>query len=218
MHTATHFGGHAPYVKDGKLKYVYNYLGENEQMITSAIDVPTGKVVLGVAFAKEKLQAIRNSPAPNQCVGTAALYINDQKFGALMGMTTQLGKFALCGEGQLDTSLSGCDKPKFTLMTKGVTAMPTQLASWNDGPVKPPSIWSRIGKRPILAAGNSNGDIQMLQFANKPPRPALRLLVLHNDAAREFDYVTGAEKSLELAKQYGWSIVSIKNDWQTVFA
>ena len=91
------------------------------------------------------------------------------------------------------------------------------LAVLDDGPAKPPSIWTRIGKRPILAAGNSNGDIQMLQFANQPPRPALRLLVLHDDAAREFDYVAGAEKSLELAKQYGWSIVSMKNDWQTVF-
>lgn len=88
----------------------------------------------------------------------------------------------------------------------------------DDGPVKPTRIWSRIGKRPILAAGNTNGDIQMLQFANKPPRPALRLLVLHDDATREFDYVEGAEKSLELAKQYGWTIVSIKNDWKTVFA
>jgi hypothetical protein len=44
-----------------------------------------------------------------------------------------------------------------------------------------------IGKRPILAAGNTNGDIQMLQFANKLPRAALRLLILHDDSAREFD-------------------------------
>ena len=87
----------------------------------------------------------------------------------------------------------------------------------DDGAVKPTRIWSRIGKRPILAAGNSNGDIPMLQFANKPPRRALRLLVLHDDARREFDYVAGAEKSLELAKQYGWTIVSMKNEWKEVF-
>jgi FMN phosphatase YigB (HAD superfamily) len=87
----------------------------------------------------------------------------------------------------------------------------------DDGPVKPARIWSRTGRRPILAAGNSNGDIQMLQFANHPSRPSLRLLVLHDDAAREFDYVKGAEKSLELAKQYGWTVVSIKDDWTTVF-
>ena len=92
-----------------------------------------------------------------------------------------------------------------------------QLDVLDDGPEKPARIWSRIGKRPILAAGNSNGDIQMLQFANKPPRPSLRLLVLHDDPEREFEYTAGAEKSLELAKKYGWTIVSMKNDWNTVF-
>jgi len=74
-----------------------------------------------------------------------------------------------------------------------------------------------IGKRQILAAGNTNGDIQMLQFANKPPRVALRLLILHYDSTREFDYAEGAEKSLELAKRYGRTVVSIKNDRKTVF-
>jgi arylsulfatase len=93
------FGGHALYIKEGKLKYVYNYLGENEQMITSDADVPTGKVVLGLEFVKEKLQAIRNSPVPNQCIGSATLYINDKKVGEFKDMATQLGKFALCGEG-----------------------------------------------------------------------------------------------------------------------
>jgi arylsulfatase A-like enzyme len=93
------FGGHALYIKDGKLKYVYNFLGENEQTITSSADVPTGKCVLGVEFLKEKYVAIRNSPTPNQCVGTATMYINDQKVGEFKGMMTQLGKFALCGEG-----------------------------------------------------------------------------------------------------------------------
>jgi phosphoserine phosphatase len=88
----------------------------------------------------------------------------------------------------------------------------------DDGPVKPTRIWSRLGKRPILAAGNSNGDVPMLRFANRPPRPALRLLVLHDDAEREIDYVSGADIALEKAKEYGWTVVSIKNDWKTVFA
>jgi arylsulfatase len=61
--------------------------------------VPVGKCVLGVEFAKEKVQAIGNSPVPNQCVGTASLYIDEQKVGERKGMCTQLGKFALCGEG-----------------------------------------------------------------------------------------------------------------------
>ena len=100
----------------------------------------------------------------------------------------------------------------------GDLMMKAKLDVFDDGAVKPTRIWSRIGKRPIFAAGNSNGDIPMLQFANRPPRPALRLLVLHDDAAREFDYVSGAEKSLALAKQYGWTVVSMKNDWRIVFA
>src|SRR5262245_55386488 len=51
---------------------------------------------------------------------------------------------------------------------------------FDDGPTKPVRIWSRVGRRPILAAGNSNGDIPMLAFAGGPSRPGLRLLVLHD--------------------------------------
>ena len=65
--------------------------------------------------------------------------------------------------------------------------------------MKPVRIWSRIGRRPILAGGNSNGDLQMLRCAGGKGRPALRLLVLHDDPEREFDYVKGAEKALEQA-------------------
>jgi phosphoglycolate phosphatase-like HAD superfamily hydrolase len=87
----------------------------------------------------------------------------------------------------------------------------------DDGPQKPVRIWSRIGRRPILAAGNSNGDIQMLQFAGGKSRPALRLLLLHDDPEREFHYVTGAERALEQAEAQGWTVISIRNDWATVF-
>jgi haloacid dehalogenase-like hydrolase len=89
---------------------------------------------------------------------------------------------------------------------------------FDDGPVKPIRIWSRTGRRPIVAGGNSNGDIPMLQYAGGKDRPALRLLVLHDDDEREFDYTAGAEKSLETAATRGWTVVSIKNDWNTVFA
>jgi hypothetical protein len=89
---------------------------------------------------------------------------------------------------------------------------------FDDGPVKPIRIWSRIGRRPILAGGNPNGDIAMLQYAAGKDRPGLRLLVLHDDPDREFDYTAGAEKSLEPAAARGWTVVSVKNDWATVFA
>ena len=66
-------------------------------------------------------------------------------------------------------------------------------------PEKPVRIWSRIGRRPLLAAGNSNGDIPMLEFTHHADKPTLRLLVLHDDAEREFDYTSGAEQALERA-------------------
>jgi phosphoglycolate phosphatase-like HAD superfamily hydrolase len=83
----------------------------------------------------------------------------------------------------------------------------------DDGPIKPVRLWSRIGRRPIFAGGNSNGDIEMLEFTR-----GMRLLVLHDDADREFDYAAGAEKALEQAAKDDWTVVSMKNDWATVFS
>ncbi len=94
----------------------------------------------------------------------------------------------------------------------------TEMEFFDDGPTKPVRIWSRIGRRPILAFGNSNGDVPMLRFARLADRPALRLLLLHDDAEREFDYTAGAEDALDRARKAGWTVVSIKNDWSTVFA
>ena len=87
----------------------------------------------------------------------------------------------------------------------------------DDGPQKPIRIWSRTGRRPLLAAGNSNGDIAMLDFSQHKDKASLRLLLLHDDADREFDYTTGAEQALERAGTSGWTVVSVKNDWATVF-
>jgi hypothetical protein len=87
----------------------------------------------------------------------------------------------------------------------------------DDGPEKPVRIWNRTGRRPLLAAGNSNGDVPMLEFTHHASRPTLRLLVLHDDAEREFDYVAGAEQALKRAEAEGWTVVSMKKDWITVF-
>jgi hypothetical protein len=70
----------------------------------------------------------------------------------------------------------------------------------------------------VVAGGNSNGDIPMLRFARAPGRPALRLLILHDDADREFDYTAGAEDALTRAAERDWTVVSIKDDWSRVFA
>jgi phosphoserine phosphatase len=87
----------------------------------------------------------------------------------------------------------------------------------DDGPEKPVHIWARTGRRPLLAAGNSNGDIEMLEFSQHATKPHLRLLILHDDDDREFAYVSGAERSLERAGAAGWTVVSMKDDWATVF-
>ena len=57
----------------------------------------------------------------------------------------------------------------------------------------------------------------MLDFSQHPDKPSLRLLVRHDDAEREFDYTSGAEQALETADSHGWTVVSVKNDWETVF-
>ena len=95
------------------------------------------------------------------------------------------------------------------------TATPEFL---NDGPVKAVRIWGRVGRRPIFAAGNSNGDIQMLEYAGAGTHPSMSLLVRHDDAEREFDYLAGAEAALDEAKAKGWTVASIRSDWARVFS
>src|SRR3954454_19067660 len=83
----------------------------------------------------------------------------------------------------------------------------------DDGPQKPIRIWSRIGRRPLLAGGNANGDIPMLDFARHADRPHLRLLVCHDDDEREMAYTGGAERALERAADHDWTVVSMRDDW-----
>jgi arylsulfatase len=84
------FGGHSLYVKEGKLKYAYNYVGDKEQMIESTRPIPTGKVLLSAAFNRE------GDAMP--AAGTLSLYINKEKVGEGKIMT-QPGNFSLAGEG-----------------------------------------------------------------------------------------------------------------------
>ena len=93
-----------------------------------------------------------------------------------------------------------------------------ELGFIDDGPEKPIRIWSQIGRRPLLAAGNSNGDIQMLRYVQKHPR-SLSLIVHHDDDTDRGDqpYDTGAEDALGTAEASAFTIVSVKNDWESVF-
>ena len=88
---------------------------------------------------------------------------------------------------------------------------------FDDGPQKPIRIWTRTGRRPILAAGNSNGDLPMLRFPRKHAR-SLSLLVHHDDDARgDIPYDTGAEEALAAVETDDLTVVSVRDDWSTVF-
>jgi arylsulfatase len=84
------FGGHALYIKDRKLKYVYNFVGSKKQTIESSEEVPTGRVILGASFVREG----QSMPT----TGTLSLFIDDRKVGEGT-ITTQPGNFSLVGEG-----------------------------------------------------------------------------------------------------------------------
>jgi len=87
----------------------------------------------------------------------------------------------------------------------------------DDGPEKPVHIWTRTGRRPVFAAGNSNGDVEMLDYTAHRDLPCLRLLVNHDDGDREFAYEAGSERALARGEKDGWTVVSMKDDWTTVF-
>jgi phosphoserine phosphatase len=86
------------------------------------------------------------------------------------------------------------------------------LGSLDVGPGKPEHIFAQTGRTPLFAGGNADVDIEMLEAAK------FGLLVNHDDGEREFGYVKGAEKSLEKASELGWTVVSMKDEWSTVFA
>lgn len=102
---------------------------------------------------------------------------------------------------------------KLTLLRKAGLVDPV-----DDGPGKPVNIELHIGRPPILAVGNSDGDIEMLEHAESSGLPFLNILLHHDDPVREYAYDQGAERALKMAKEQGWKIISMKKDWGRVFA
>ena len=87
---------------------------------------------------------------------------------------------------------------------------------------KPVGIQSRIGRRPIAAFGNSDGDMQMLEWATAGPGARFALFVHHDDAAREFAYdradkLQQFNKGWDEAVARGWTVVSMKDDWKVIY-
>jgi hypothetical protein len=92
----------------------------------------------------------------------------------------------------------------------------------NDNVEKPAAIQKFIGRRPIAAFGNSDGDLEMLQWTAAGTGARFALLVHHNDAVREFAYdrtpsIGQLDKALDEANARGWTVVDMKNDWRRSF-
>ena len=97
-----------------------------------------------------------------------------------------------------------------------------KIAHNDDGPGKPVSIDSVIGRRPILAFGNSDGDLQMLQWTAAGTGPRFMGLVHHTDAKREWAYdrdskIGRLDKALDQAKQQDWTIVDMASQWRRIY-
>jgi hypothetical protein len=93
----------------------------------------------------------------------------------------------------------------------------------DDGPGKPVGINQYIGRRPIAAFGNSDGDQQMLEWTAAGAGPRFMLLIHHTDAEREYAYdrrssVGRLDKALDEATAKGWTVVSMKDDWKQIFS
>ena len=112
------------------------------------------------------------------------------------------------------------------------SSIKTKFEMRNDGPVlvrlpeinfiddkegKPVGINSHIGRRPIAAFGNSDGDLQMLQWTSAGQGARFALLVHHTDAEREYAYDKGATKALDEAQAKGWTVVDMKHDWKVIY-
>jgi haloacid dehalogenase-like hydrolase len=98
------------------------------------------------------------------------------------------------------------------------------LAVLDDGPQKPISIHQYVGQRPILAAGNTDGDLPMLQWTAAGPHRTLQLVVHHTDADREYAYDkdpllgSGTEQLLAAAAAGKWTVIDMAADWSSIYA
>jgi len=114
-------------------------------------------------------------------------------------------------------------KTKFELRDgKPVLMKLPELNFLDDKAGKPAAIQHHIGRRPVMAFGNSDGDLQMLQWTTAGSGARFALIVHHDDAEREFAYdreshVGKLDKGLDEAKAKGWIVVSMKDDWKKIY-
>ncbi|GGJ43458.1 HAD family hydrolase [Neoroseomonas lacus] len=124
----------------------------------------------------------------------------------------------------LDRVVGSTIKTEFRLLPDGTSELfrlPT-IDAVDDGPGKPVGIGRFIGRRPVLAFGNADGDIEMLQYATTSPGERLGLLVHHDDAVREYAYdrnmhIGRLDRGPTFAPAAGWKVISMKDDWLRSF-
>lgn len=92
------------------------------------------------------------------------------------------------------------------------------FSSMNAGRFKPINIRLHTGRRPIFAIGNSDGDLDMLQYTHTGTGPSLALLIRHDDPVREYEYADESSQVREIATERGWPVVSMRDDFRTVFS
>lgn len=105
---------------------------------------------------------------------------------------------------------------------KGELVKTAKVDFIDDGPGKPVGINRNIGRQPIIAFGNSDGDLQMLQYTTSGTGARLGVYVHHDDAVREYAYdrksrIGKLDKGLDEAPKWGWPVISMKNDWKVIF-
>jgi len=104
---------------------------------------------------------------------------------------------------------------------KPVLLREAELGFFDDGPFKPVAIQRSIGRRPIAAFGNSDGDLQMLKWTAAGAGARFVMIVRHTDEVREVAYdkspLGTLEKALVEAKDKGWTVANMKDDWKTIF-
>jgi hypothetical protein len=118
---------------------------------------------------------------------------------------------------------SGVVKFELTADGKAELIKEPKIEFVDDGPGKPVGINRFIGRQPIFAFGNSDGDQQMLEYTASGSGPRFMGLVHHTDAEREWAYdreskIGKLDKALDEATSKGWTVVDMKNDWKTVFS
>jgi hypothetical protein len=119
-------------------------------------------------------------------------------------------------------------KTKYEVRGKGTAGKPVlarlpEINFIDDKAGKPVGIQQHIGRRPIAAFGNSDGDFEMLEWTTSAPGARLGMIVHHDDAEREWAYdrkshIGKLDRGLNEAGARGWTVVSMKDDWKTVFA